>query len=36
LGWEAKTSLEELARIMTTYDLELAQREAHAKSFIPS
>ena len=36
LGWEATTDLEQLARIMTTHDLELAQREAHAKSFIPS
>jgi GDPmannose 4,6-dehydratase len=36
LGWEAKTDLEELARIMTQHDLELAQREAHAKSFVPS
>ena len=35
LGWEAKTDLEELARIMTQHDLELAQREAHAKSFVP-
>jgi len=33
LGWEAKTSLEELARIMTAHDLDLALREAHAKSF---
>ena len=36
LGWEAKTDLEELARIMTNHDLELAQREAHAKSFVPT
>tara|TARA_R110002049_G_scaffold47902_2_gene138477 strand:+ start:7714 stop:8730 length:1017 start_codon:yes stop_codon:yes gene_type:complete len=36
LGWEAKTNLEELAKIMTSHDLELAQREAHAKSFVPS
>ena len=36
LGWTAKTDLEELARIMVTHDLELAQREAHAKSFVPS
>ena len=35
LGWEAKTDLEELARIMTNHDLELAQRESHAKSFVP-
>ena len=36
LGWEATTDLEGLARIMTQHDLELAQREAHAKSFVPS
>lgn len=36
LGWEATTNLEELARIMTQHDFELAQREAHAKSFVPS
>lgn len=35
LGWVATTKLEELARIMTLHDLELAQREAHAKSFVP-
>lgn len=36
LGWEATTDLEELARIMTQHDLDLAQREAHAKSFVAS
>ncbi|EMI18323.1 GDP-mannose 4,6-dehydratase [Rhodopirellula maiorica SM1] len=36
LGWEATTDLEELARIMTEHDLELAKREAHAKSFVPN
>lgn len=36
LGWEATTDLEELARIMTQYDLDLARREAHAKSFVSS
>jgi GDPmannose 4,6-dehydratase len=36
LGWEATTDLEELARIMVQHDLDLAQREAHAKSFVPS
>ncbi|QDT12130.1 GDP-mannose 4,6-dehydratase [Planctomycetes bacterium K23_9] len=36
LGWEATTDLEELARIMVQHDLELAQREAHAKSFVPN
>ncbi|MGB7328554.1 MAG: GDP-mannose 4,6-dehydratase, partial [Rubripirellula sp.] len=36
LGWTATTDLEELARIMTQHDFELAQRESHAKSFVPS
>ncbi|TWU37205.1 GDP-mannose 4,6-dehydratase [Novipirellula artificiosorum] len=36
LGWEASTDLEELARIMTLHDLEIAKREAHAKSFVPT
>jgi GDPmannose 4,6-dehydratase len=36
LGWEATTDLEELARIMTQHDLDLAQREFHAKSFVAS
>ncbi len=36
LGWQATTDLEELAQIMVQHDLELAQREAHAKSFVPS
>lgn len=36
LGWIATTDLEELARIMTQHDLELAQREAHLKSFVPN
>ncbi len=36
LGWTAKTDLEELARIMTQHDYELAQREAHARSFVAS
>jgi len=35
LGWTASTNLEELARIMTQHDFELAQREAHAKNFVP-
>lgn len=34
LGWEAETNLEELARIMTEHDLDLAKRESHAKSFV--
>jgi GDPmannose 4,6-dehydratase len=33
LGWEATTTLEELARIMTAHDYNLALREAHAKRF---
>jgi GDPmannose 4,6-dehydratase len=36
LGWTASTDLEELARIMTQHDYDLAQREAHAKSFVPN
>ena len=36
LGWTASTDLEELARIMTQHDFDLAQREAHAKNFVPS
>ena len=36
LGWEATTNLEQLAQIMTQHDLELAQRESHAKSFVPN
>lgn len=36
LGWVPATDLEELARIMTQHDLELAQRESHAKTFVPS
>ena len=36
LGWEPATNLEELARIMTQHDLEVAQREAHARKFVPS
>jgi len=33
LGWKPKITFKELARIMTEFDLELAQREAHAASF---
>jgi GDPmannose 4,6-dehydratase len=33
LGWKPKITFKELARIMTEYDLDLAQREAHAASF---
>ena len=35
LDWSATTNLEELARIMTQHDFDLAQREAHAKNFDP-
>ena len=33
LGWKPKITFKELARLMTEFDLELAQREAHAASF---
>ncbi len=33
LGWKPRITFKELARIMTEYDLELAEREAHAASF---
>jgi len=33
LGWTATTDLKQLATIMTEHDLELAQREAHSKTF---
>jgi len=33
LGWKPQITFRELARIMTEYDLDLAQREAHAASF---
>ncbi|MEI6563003.1 MAG: GDP-mannose 4,6-dehydratase [bacterium] len=36
LGWKPKITFKELARLMTEYDLELAQREAHAASFAGS
>ncbi|MEM9825321.1 MAG: GDP-mannose 4,6-dehydratase [Planctomycetota bacterium] len=36
LGWVPATDLRELARIMTEHDYELAQREAHAKNFVPT
>ncbi len=36
LRWEATTNLEELARLMTEHDLDLARREAHSKSYVPS
>jgi GDPmannose 4,6-dehydratase len=34
LGWTATTDLKQLATIMTEHDLELAQREAHSKTFV--
>ncbi|MGB0597265.1 MAG: GDP-mannose 4,6-dehydratase [Rubripirellula sp.] len=33
LNWEASTTLEELAKVMTEHDLELAERDAHATKF---
>ena len=33
LGWEPKVGFKELARIMTEFDLDLAEREAHALKF---
>lgn len=33
LGWEATTSLESLAAIMTDHDYQMAQRERHATDF---
>ncbi len=36
LGWVATTNLEELARIMTQHDYDLARREAHSQSYIPT
>jgi len=33
LGWTATTNLKQLATIMTDYDLDLAQREAHSRTF---
>ncbi len=34
LGWVASTNLEELARIMTEHDYDLAKREAHLKNYV--
>lgn len=34
LGWAATTNLKQLAQIMTEHDLDLAQREAHLKTFV--
>ena len=33
LGWTPKITFRELARIMTEFDLDLAERESHAASF---
>lgn len=33
LGWKARTTFSELVAIMTDHDLEMAEREAHAKQF---
>jgi GDPmannose 4,6-dehydratase len=33
LNWKPKIGFQELVRIMTEYDLELAEREAHALQF---
>ena len=33
LGWKPRITFKELARVMTDYDLELAEREAHAASY---
>jgi GDPmannose 4,6-dehydratase len=33
LGWTPKITFKELARVMTEYDLDLAERESHAASF---
>jgi GDPmannose 4,6-dehydratase len=33
LKWEAKTTLEQLAELMVSHDLDLAQRELHNASF---
>jgi GDPmannose 4,6-dehydratase len=36
LGWEQKVDFDELVRIMTEHDLDLAEREAHALKFCKS
>lgn len=36
LGWQAKTDLKELARIMVEHDVDLANREAHANTYVAS
>ena len=36
LGWEPKVSFEQLVKLMTDYDLELAQQEAAARELKPS
>jgi GDPmannose 4,6-dehydratase len=33
LGWQPKTSFQEMVKIMTEHDLDLAERELHARQF---
>lgn len=33
LGWKPSTDLKQLAKIMTEFDLDLAERESHARTF---
>jgi GDPmannose 4,6-dehydratase len=33
LGWNSSTDLKQLAKIMTEFDLDLAERESHARTF---
>jgi GDPmannose 4,6-dehydratase len=33
LGWQSKISFQEMVKIMTEHDLDLAERELHAKQF---
>ena len=34
LGWRPRIGFDEMVRIMTEYDLDLAERDAHAKNFV--
>jgi len=36
LGWKPTVTFKELVRLMVEADLELAEREAHAKEFVPA
>ncbi|RMF40128.1 MAG: GDP-mannose 4,6-dehydratase [Planctomycetota bacterium] len=36
LGWQPKTDVRELARIMVDHDLDLAQRELHSTTYAPA